>query len=129
MKHLGKLSILLCVVLQLTGCGQGWGLEYSDSAAHFNEDAVLEKAKPYVGKKIVVKGIVTRQDLSNPENCKVYLGHSICCNMGDLQRMVKGCEVGDTIFVGGILKNCEEGNVLLEPAMKRDPKAEFNPVE
>lgn len=129
MNHFFKLSIVLCVLFQLIGCGQDWGLEYGDAAAHFNEDAVVEKAKPFVGKKIVVKGVVTKQDLSNPENCKVYLGHSICCNMGDLQRMAEGCEVGDTVFVGGFLKHCEDGNVLLEPAMKRDSKAEFNPVE
>lgn len=129
MQHLGKLSILSLVIFQLTGCGQGWGLEYGDAAAHFNEHAVIEKAKPFVGKKIVVKGVVTKQDLSDPENCMVYLGHSICCNMGGLQRMAEGCKVGQTIYIGGFLKHCEEGNVLLEPAMKRDSEAEFNPIE
>jgi len=129
MQHLGKLSLLSFVLFQLTGCGQGWGLEYGDAAAHFNEDAVVEKAKPFLEKKIVVKGVVTKQDLSDPENSRIHLNHSICCNLGDLQRMAEGCKVGETVFIGGILKHCEQGNVLLEPAMKRDPKAEFNPIE
>lgn len=129
MKHLGKLSILSLVLIQLTGCGQGWEMEYGDAAAHFNEDAVVEKAKPFLGEKIVVKGVVTKQDLTDPENCKIYLGHSICCNLGDLQRMAEGYTVGKTVFIGGFLKRCEEGDVLLEPAVGRDPKAEFNPIE
>ena len=116
-------------VAQLAGCGPGAALEYGDAAAHFNEGAVLEKGEPYIGRKIVVKGVVSKHDVTDPENCKVYLGHSICCNFGDLKRMAEGCTEGDTVFVGGILKRREEGDILLEPAMKRDPKAEFNPVE
>ena len=104
-------------------------MEYGDAAAHFNENKVLEKGEPYLGKKIVVRGVVSKHDLTDPENCKVYLGHSICCNFGDLKRMAEDCPVGETVFVGGVLKQCQEGDIQLEPAMKRDPKAEFNPVE
>jgi len=104
-------------------------MDYGVAAAHFNEDAVVEKAKPFIGKKIVVKGVVTKQDLTDPEKCKVYLGHSICCNLGDLQGMAERYSVGKTVFISGFLKRCEEGDVLLEPAMGRDPKTEFNPVE
>ena len=116
-------------LVPMIGCGQGWQMDYGDAAAHFNEDAVLEKAKPFLGKKIVIKGVVTKQDLSDTENSKVYLNHSICCNLGDLQKMAEGCTIGETVFIGGILKRCDEGDVLLEPALKRDSKAEFNPVE
>lgn len=37
-----------------------------------------------LGQKIVTKEGVSKHDLTDPENCKVYLGHSICCNFGDL---------------------------------------------
>ena len=77
-------------VICLAGCGSGALLEYGDAAAHFHEDAVLAKAEPYLGKKIVVKGVVSKQDLIDPENCKIYLGHSICCNLGDLKKMAQG---------------------------------------
>jgi len=122
-------SILSVLLVAMTGCGQGWQMDYGDAAAHFNEDAVLVKAKPFLGKKIVVKGIVTKQDLTDLENSKVYLNNSICCNLGDLHRMAEGCTVGKTVFIGGFLKRCEEGDILLEPALKRDSKADFNPVE
>ena len=118
------LLILLFVVFQLTGCGQGWDLEYGDPAAQFNEDAVLAKAKPFIGKKITVKSVVTKQDLTHPENCKIYLSHSICCNLGDFQRMAKGYKVGKTVFITGFLKRCKKGDILLEPAVGRDPKAD-----
>ncbi len=129
MKHLVKLLILCCAVSHFIGCSQGWKMEYGDAVAHFTENSVAEKGKPYVGKKIVVKGVVTKHDLTDPENCKVYLGHSICCNFGDLKKMAEGYSEGKTVFVGGFLKHCEEGNILLEPAVGRDPKAEFNPIE
>jgi hypothetical protein len=29
----------------------------------------------------------------------------------------------------GYLVRCEEGGILLEPAVERDSKAEFNPIE
>ncbi|RCS47673.1 hypothetical protein DTL42_14230 [Bremerella cremea] len=123
------LVMLSFFVVQVAGCGSGAALEYGDAAAHFNEDKLLEKGEPYLGEKIVVKGTVTKHDITDPENSKVYLGHSICCNFGDLKKMAENCNEGDSIFVMGILKRLEDGDILLEPAMKRDPKAEFNPVE
>jgi hypothetical protein len=124
-----KLAMVSMLTIAIVGCGTGMGLEYGDAAAHFNEDKVLEKGEPYLGQKIVVKGVVSKHDVTDPENCKVYLGHSICCNFGELNRMAEGCTEGDTVFVMGILNRCEAGEILLEPAMKRDPKAEFNPIE
>lgn len=121
--------LLSILMVPVSGCGPGAALEYGEAAAHFNEDKVLEEGEQYIGKKIVIKGIVTQHDLADAENCKVYLGHSICCNFGDLKRMAEGCNAGDTVFVGGILKRCEKGDIVLEPAMKRDSKAEFNPIE
>jgi len=124
-----KSAIISVLLVAMTGCGQGWEMDYGDPAAQFNEKAVLEKAKSFLGKKITVKGVVTKQDLTDPENCKLYLQHSICCNLGDKKRLAKSYEVGNTVFIDGFLKRCEEGDILLEPAGGRDPKAKFNPLE
>ena len=129
MQFVGKLSILSMILFLLAGCGKGWEMDYGVPAAQFNEKAVLEKAKPFLGKKITVKGVVTKQDLTDPENCKIYLQHSICCNLGDKKRLAESYEVGKTVFIDGFLNRCEEGDILLEPAGGRDPKAEFNPLE
>ena len=129
MRYHAQCTLLSILVAHVAGCGSGIALEYGDAVAHFNEENVLEKGEPYLGKKIVVKGVVSKHDVTDPENCKVYLGHSICCNFGRLKSMAEGCDEGETVFVGGILKQCEDGDILLDPAMKRDPKAEFNPVE
>ena len=62
--------ILFLVLLQTAGCGKAWQMDYSAPAAQFNEDKLLEKGKPFIGQKITVKGVVTRQDLSDSNNCK-----------------------------------------------------------
>jgi hypothetical protein len=124
-----KLAIISVLLVAMTGCGQGWEMTYGDPAAQFNETTVLEKAKPFLGKKITIKGVVTKQDLSDPDNCKIYLQSPICCNFGDFKRSAESYKVGKTVFIDGFLKRCEEGNILLEPAGGRDPKAEFKPLE
>jgi len=129
MKSLGTLAIVLFAMFYLAGCGKKLGLEYGGAQAQFNEGAVLEKGKPFVGKKITVKGVVTKQDLTDPENCRIYLGHSICCNLGDLQKMAESYTVGKTVFITGYLERCEEGDILLEPAVGTEPGGAFNPIE
>jgi hypothetical protein len=82
MNHMFHTSAALVVLLPVVGCGKGWQLDYGQPAAQFNEDTVLAKAPPYICQKVTVKGVVTRQDLSDPEHCKICSGHSICCNLG-----------------------------------------------
>ena len=129
MNRCAKGAILFLALIHLFGCTEGWRLDYADPAAQFNAEDVLEKAKPYIGKKITVKGVVTRQDLSDPTNSRIYLQHSICCNLGKFQKMAESYRVGQVVFIDGILKLCEKNNIVLEPAIGRDSKAEFNPVE
>jgi hypothetical protein len=129
MNHVSWSSILLLIVLSGTGCWKAWQMDYGQPAAQFNEQAVLKKAKPYMGQKITVKGVVTRQDLSDEKNCKIYLGHSICCNLGTFEEMAADYTVGKTVFIDGFLKRCKDGDILLEPAVGRDPHAEFKPIE
>jgi len=41
--------------------------------------------------------------------------------------MAESCKVGETVYVDGLLKVLEEGNVILDPAILRDPNAYFEP--
>ena len=113
----------------LSSCSKGWKLDYARPAAQFHQEAVLEKAPDYIGKKITIKGVVTKQDLTDPQNCMIYLGNGIACNFGDFKAMAEDYKVGDTVFIDGFLKRCKEGDILLEPATGRDPQAPFHPVE
>ena len=47
-------------------------------------------------------------------------------NLGELRGMAESCKVGDTVYVDGFLKRCEEGDMLIDPAMLRDPTAPFS---
>ena len=83
------------------------------------------KAKTYVGKKITVKGTVTRVDISDPNSSRIYLKEGIVCNLGTFKAMATSCKIGDTVFVDGFLKRCDDGDILIEPALLRDPAAKF----
>ena len=129
MKRLSTLLLLFIVTLHLAGCGKELGLEYGDPEAQFNEAAVLANAKPYVGKKISLKGVVTKQDVSDSENCMIYLSHSIRCNLGNMKSMAESYMVGKTVIISGYLDRCEDGDILLEPAVGTDPNVDWNPIE
>ena len=113
------------------GCGSGWKLDYWDPAAQFLEADVAASGKTYLGQKITVKGTVTRIDQSDPECAKLYLGNGVCCDFRFVRASGVGdkfdCNPGDTVYVDGMLRRCAEGDVLLEPAMLRDPTAPFEP--
>ena len=118
------LSPLIAVVL-LVGCGKGYELDYGQPAAQFLAIDVPSKAKSYVGEKITVKGTVTRVDISNPTSSKIYLKEGIECNLGGFRAMATSCKIGDTVFVDGFLKRCDDGDILIEPALLRDPTEKF----
>jgi hypothetical protein len=105
----------------------GWKMDYGKPAAQFQQESLLEKGKPYIGKKITVKGKVERIDTSNPETAWVYLEGGVRCNFGEFDLMAKENKIGETVFVDGILRRCEPGDILLEPALNRDKRAPFNP--
>ena len=107
----------------------GWQMDYGTPAAQFEEGSVLEKGPAFIGRKITVRGVVTRQDLSDTESCKIYLGHSICCDFGGFEAMARAYAPGETVFVDGVLVRCEEGEILLRPALGRDPTAPFEPMK
>ena len=106
----------------------GWKMDYGKPAAQFHQESLPEKGKPYIGKKVTVKGTVERVDLSDPENAWVHLEGGIRCNFGEFRLVAEGNKIGDGVYVDGFLRRCEPGDILLDPAMGRDPTAPFNPL-
>ena len=110
----------------LVGC-DGWKLDYGKPAAQFLEKDLSAMGKAYIGKKITVKGKVSKV-LIHPVPAKVFLDSGIECNLGKFTRMAESCKVGNEIFVDGILKRLGRGEALLDPAVLRDPDADFVPL-
>ena len=126
MKTMCILQALLIMCCLISGC-TGWRMDYGQPAAQFLDKDVAVKGKEYVGKKITVKGTVIRIDVSNPKSAWIYLPEGIRCNLGTFKAMAENTGIGETVYVDGILAKCEEGDVVLKPAMLRDPKAPFTP--
>ena len=125
-------SLLLATTLAclLTiGCGKGWQMDYGKPAAQFHQKDLVSQGKAFVGKKVTVKGIVEKVDLSDPESPRVFLAGGIECRFGKMKAMAESCKAGNTVFVDGILKRCEPDDVLIDPAMLRDPTAPFSPMK
>jgi hypothetical protein len=118
------LPVIACL---LVGCGKGWQMDYGKSEAQFIQDNVTTKGKEWVGKKITVKGVVTKVEVSDPNVAWVELGNGIKCNFSKMRQMAESAKVGETVYVDGFLKRCNEGDILIDPAMLRDPTAPFNP--
>ena len=123
----GVLQVALPIIaaVLLVGCGKGYELDYGQPTAQFLAKDLPLKAKTYVGKKITVKGTVTRVDISDPNSSRIYLKEGIECNLGTFKAMATSCKIGDTVFVDGFLKRCDDGDILIEPALLRDPTANF----
>ena len=111
-----------------SGCSQGWRMDYEKPAAQFLQADLASQGKAFIGKKITVKGTVAKVDLTDPASAWIHLEGGIRCNLGKFRVMVESSKMGDTVFVDGFLKRCAEGDILLEPAMLRDPTAAFAPV-
>ncbi|HCW45176.1 MAG TPA: hypothetical protein DGU45_07660 [Planctomycetes bacterium] len=116
----------LLLVTVFWGC-QGLNMDYGKPAAQFLEEDVAELGKNYLRKKITIKGVVTRVDVSPPKDVSIFLGHGIECDLGDVVNAAKHFSIGKTVYMDGILRKCEPGTILLEPVLERDPKAPFNP--
>lgn len=111
-----------------SGCGKGWQMDYGKPAAQFHERDVLVKGKAFVGKKITVKGVVEKVDSSDPDSAWILLSGGTRCNFGKFKSMAESCKTNDTVYVDGFLERCENGDVLIQPAMLRDPTAPFSPM-
>ncbi|MDP6858257.1 MAG: hypothetical protein QF426_00400 [Verrucomicrobiales bacterium] len=113
-------------MMLLLGC-EGWKMDYGNPTAQFLEKDLSTMGKAYIGKKITVKGKVSKVVIY-PVPAKVFLDSGTECNLGKFTRMAESCKVGDEIFVDGILKRLGRGEALLDPAVLRDPDADFVPL-
>jgi len=115
------------IALILASCGEAWEMDYGKPAAQFLEEDVESKGKAFIGKKITIKGTITEVDVSATNSARVYLTGGIQCNLGEFKAMAEDCKIGETVYMDGFLVRCESGDVLLDPAMKRDSSAPFTP--
>ena len=122
-------AIVMGLVLSVSGCNflKGWQMDYGRVKAQFEEGDLAGKGKAFVGEKVTVRGVVKRVDLSDEGNPKVVLTQGTECHFGRMLGMAKGMSVGETVYIDGFLEKCGDGEVILKPAMSRDPKAPFNP--
>lgn len=111
-----------------SGCGKGWQMDYGKPAAQFHAHDVAREGKPFIGKKITVKGEVIRVHDREDGN-HIYLAPNIHCVFPTWHLGEDDLKPGDKIFVDGFLEKCSEGNVQLDPALGRDPTASFEPIE
>jgi len=112
-----------------SGCGKGLQMDYGKPAAQFLQADLASQGKAFIGKKITVKGTVVKVDVSDPKSAWVHLAGGIQCDLGKFRAMAESCRIGDTVYIDGILKRCEEGDILIDPAILRDPTAEFSPTQ
>jgi hypothetical protein len=84
--------------------------------------------KPFIGKKITVKGEVLHVENREDGN-HIYLNHNIHCVFPTWHLSEDNLKAGDEIFVDGFLEKCTEGNIELNPALGRDSAASFKPIE
>jgi hypothetical protein len=101
-------------------------MDYGKPAAQFVEADVDRKAGEHVGEKITVKGTVAKVEIDESGDSWIYLASGARCNLGKFKAMAESAEVGTTVYVDGFLKKCAPGDVLIEPAMLRDPTAPFS---
>ncbi len=124
------LTLVLIAAFVFSVCSpKSWEMDYGKPAAQFHEKEVSAKGRAFIGKKITVKGIVDKVDTSDPESTWILLSGGTRCNFGKFKAMAESCRVGEEVYVDGFLKRCNEGDVLIEPAMLRDPTAPFDPTE
>lgn len=115
------------LALFLTGCGQKWQMDYGRPAAQFRQEDLAAKGAAFVGRKITVRGTVTKVDVSVPGSARIYLADGIECDLVPSMASAKSCAVGETLYVDGFLKQCGPGKVVIAPAMLREATAPFSP--
>ncbi len=128
--------LVFTVLLGLNGCGKGWELEYGKVAAQFESSTIAERGKPFLNKKVTVKGTVTERILDgttgkltmvlDDEVHGVWYGNR---TKGDILLTSESYQVGKVVYLDGFLITCEPGKVVLEPVHGRDPTAPFHPLE
>jgi len=137
MKILLRLLSLLATVgmIDLYGC-KNWNLEYGKVTAQFTSSTITEKGQTFTGRKVTVRGTVTKHELDKATGkLTMVLDDKVRCvwfgkrNEDDLLLKTESYEIGRLVYFDGFLTKCEPGNVLLDPVHGRDPTAPFEPLE
>ena len=70
-----SMTVLMLLILAGvgSGCGKGWEMDYGKPAAQFLQADLATKEQAVIGKKITVKGTVTKVDVSSPDAARVCL--------------------------------------------------------
>jgi hypothetical protein len=100
-------------------------MDYGKPAAQFYAADLGDLGKPFIGKKITVKGTITGHETTKDGEFVVILNGTIRCMSPYLYRRSKA--VGKAVFFDGFLRECEPGRVVINPSMSRDPSASFHP--
>lgn len=121
--------------LGLNGCGKGWELEYGKVEAQFEASTIAELGKPFLNKKVTVKGKVTERLLdASTGKLTLVLDHEVhgvwygSRTADDVILASESYQVGKVVYLDGFLITCEPGNVVLDPIHGRDPTAPFDPL-
>ena len=123
------LFFLVSALMLSGGCGTGWRMDYGEPAAQFLSANVAMQGPQYVGEKVTVQGAVTEVLPDQADGAWVYLDNGIRCNLGQFRAMAGEVSVGETVLIDGILRQCDSEDILLEPALLRDPAAPFTPLQ
>ncbi len=127
-----SLIILVALILASLGSGcafiKGLQMDYGKPAAQFRAHDVASKGRPFIGKMITVKGKLLHVHNRDDGN-HIYLEHNIHCVFPTWHWGEDNLTLGDEIYVEGFLEKCTEGDVQLNPAIKRDSTASFTPIE
>jgi hypothetical protein len=103
-------------------------MDYGHPAAQFEARDAVFLAHGYLGKKVSVRGKVLSVDTIDPAHCVVRLQHGLLARFGDWKVMAESCTVGEVAYIDGIVTAVGDSEVILDPAICRDPTAAFDPL-
>lgn len=129
MSRLLNVSLLLVSLVGLIGCATAWQMDYGTPQAQFLAQDVARLGAPYIGKKVTIKGRVTRIDTRDPKAAWVELNNGVRCNFETWKLMAEDRPVGSQVFVDGVLRHCKPDDILIAPTLYRDPSAPFSPKQ
>ena len=131
-KTMALFFLITIAPFAVTACfWTGWQMDYGKPAAQFYAADLGSLGKPFIGKKITVKGTVTGHETTKEGKSVVILNGTIRC-MRKLspeytESYRRRYKVGKTVFFDGFLRECEPGRVVINPSSGRDPSASFHP--
>jgi hypothetical protein len=133
--------IFTCFIIVVSlvgyGCSKAFRLEYGKVNAQFEAIDIAREGKPFLNKKVTVKGTITNRSLNqltgeitmvlnNEVQCIWYGSHR---DENDILLKVEDYQVEKVAAFDGFLVRCEPGSVILNPVMGRSKDAPFHPLK